>query len=67
MKADEVTLEGEAAPYESEHYLDPPKTATMALTPPPGTASLPSFFLPPPYGTLDQSLIHLPCPAPTVS
>ena len=54
--ANEATLEAEAAHYESECYRDLPKAATigLAFSPPlRGTATLPSFFPPPPYGTLD--------------
>jgi hypothetical protein len=50
--ADEVTLEEEPTRYELEYYCGPPKAATIA---PPlrGAATLPSFFPPPPHGTLD--------------
>ena len=56
LPSNEATLEEEKACYELECYRDPPKAATitLALAPPLRcTAALPSFFPPPPYGTLD--------------
>lgn len=57
LPSNEATLEEEKACYELECYRDPPKAATitLALASPlrVAAAAFLSFFLPPPYWTLD--------------